>query len=78
MESIGLMPSATGQPGGARTGQSMTHYLMNSPTLFVENLLKDLKNWDITENCISSTLDLEIIYKNRKDYNRMGIQIMKK
>jgi predicted SprT family Zn-dependent metalloprotease len=28
MESIGLMPSDTGQPGGARTGQHMTHYVI--------------------------------------------------
>ena len=27
MEKIGLIPSATGQPGGARTGRSMTHYI---------------------------------------------------
>jgi len=28
MESIGLMPSDTGEEGGKRTGQSMTHYIM--------------------------------------------------
>jgi len=28
MESIGLMPSSTGAPGGKRTGQSMTHYVL--------------------------------------------------
>ena len=28
MESIGLMPSNTGQPGGKRTGQQMTHYII--------------------------------------------------
>jgi predicted SprT family Zn-dependent metalloprotease len=28
MESIGLMPSSTGQPGGARTGDSMADYAM--------------------------------------------------
>ena len=27
METVGLMPSDTGQPGGKRTGQHMTHYL---------------------------------------------------
>ena len=27
MESVGLVPSATGQPGGARVGQHMTHYI---------------------------------------------------
>lgn len=28
MEEIGLMPSSTGQEGGKRTGQSMTHYII--------------------------------------------------
>lgn len=28
MESIGLMPSNTGEPGGARTGEHMTHYII--------------------------------------------------
>jgi hypothetical protein len=28
MESIGLMPSSTGAPGGARTGERMTHYII--------------------------------------------------
>ena len=28
MESIGLMPSVTGMPGGARTGQSVSHYVI--------------------------------------------------
>ena len=27
MEDIGLIPSNTGEPGGKRTGQSMTHYI---------------------------------------------------
>lgn len=29
MESIGLMPSNTGAPGGKRTGQQMTHYVID-------------------------------------------------
>lgn len=29
MESIGLIASATGRPGGARTGQRMTHYVVD-------------------------------------------------
>jgi hypothetical protein len=28
MESIGLMPSSTGLPGGKKTGQSVTHYII--------------------------------------------------
>lgn len=27
MESVGLIPSNTGEPGGSRTGQKMTHYI---------------------------------------------------
>jgi hypothetical protein len=27
MEQVGLIPSDTGQPGGKKTGQSMTHYI---------------------------------------------------
>jgi predicted SprT family Zn-dependent metalloprotease/ribosomal protein L37E len=30
MESLGLMPSSTGEPGGKRTGQRMTHYIIAS------------------------------------------------
>jgi len=29
MESLGLMPSATGKPGGARTGDYMSHYIVS-------------------------------------------------
>ena len=28
MEEIGLMPSNTGSPGGKKTGQGMTHYII--------------------------------------------------
>jgi hypothetical protein len=28
LRSIGLMPSATGEPGGAETGESMSHYII--------------------------------------------------
>ena len=29
MQAIGLMPSNTGQPGGGKTGQQMTHYIID-------------------------------------------------
>lgn len=29
MESVGLMPSNTGKPGGQRTGEQMTHYIID-------------------------------------------------
>jgi hypothetical protein len=43
MERIGLVPSATGAPGGKRTGQRMTHYIIrggaktyaNRPDMFL-------------------------------------------
>jgi predicted SprT family Zn-dependent metalloprotease len=28
MEAVGLMPSSTGEPGGKRTGQAMSHYII--------------------------------------------------
>jgi predicted SprT family Zn-dependent metalloprotease len=34
MEKIGLMPSATGQPGGARTGQKMSDYIIKNHHMF--------------------------------------------
>lgn len=43
MEAVGLMPSHTGQPGGRRTGQAMTHYIVpNGP--FDKACKKLLKN----------------------------------
>ncbi|AIY44229.1 zinc metalloproteinase Mpr protein (plasmid) [Collimonas arenae] len=30
MESVGLMPSHTGEPGGRRVGQQMTHYIIDA------------------------------------------------
>lgn len=47
MEEIGLMPSNTGQPGGNRVGQNMTHYvIMNGLFERVFNTLEasDLEN----------------------------------
>ncbi len=29
MEMVGLMPSITGEPGGGRTGQQVTHYILD-------------------------------------------------
>lgn len=42
MEQIGLMPSNTGQPGGKKTGQQMTHYVIRGGRFqtAVYNLLK--------------------------------------
>jgi hypothetical protein len=28
MERVGLMPSSTGEPGGKRTGQKVSHYIL--------------------------------------------------
>ena len=36
MEAIGLMPSKTGLPGGEKTGQKMTHYIIPDG-LFIKN-----------------------------------------
>ena len=36
MEQIGLMPTDTGEPGGKRTGQKMTHYVIDGGPFLVE------------------------------------------
>src|SRR5262249_11262724 len=36
MEAVGLMPSSTGQPGGKKTGQRMTHYIIDGGPFDVE------------------------------------------
>jgi predicted SprT family Zn-dependent metalloprotease len=42
MEEIGLMPSTTGEPGGKRTGQKMTHYVIEGGLFekLTDNLLR--------------------------------------
>jgi DNA-directed RNA polymerase subunit RPC12/RpoP len=40
MESIGLMPSNTGLPGGKKTGQQMTHYVIEGGPF--ETICKEL------------------------------------
>lgn len=42
MEEIGLMPSSTGEPGGKKTGQSMTHYIIDGGKF--EKAYKELPN----------------------------------
>jgi predicted SprT family Zn-dependent metalloprotease len=42
MEEIGLIPSNTGEPGGKRTGQKMTHYI-DPKGRFIEILKNDVK-----------------------------------
>jgi len=43
MQEVGLMPSADGKPGGRRTGQYMTHYVIENGLFdkIVKDLLKD-------------------------------------
>jgi len=44
MESVGLMPSTTGEPGGKKTGQGMTHYIIPGGAFITAfNKLKNLK-----------------------------------
>jgi len=42
IESVGLMPSDTGKPGGKRTGQRMSHYIIRGGRF--EQFAKDLLN----------------------------------
>lgn len=53
MESVGLMASDTGQPGGKRTGQNMTHYII------MNGLFERVFN-SLTEEQL---LDLRLMYK---------------
>lgn len=48
MERIGLMTSSTGEPGGKRTGQSMTHYVIDGGPFdkAADKLLKSGFKWD--------------------------------
>jgi hypothetical protein len=42
MEEVGLIPSDTGQPGGKKTGQRMTHYV--DPDGLFQQAFNQLKN----------------------------------
>lgn len=44
MESIGLIPSNTGEPGGKKTGQSMTHYI--DPKGWFLKIFNEIKDAD--------------------------------
>lgn len=44
MESIGLMPSSTGQPGGKRTGDKMADYIIEGSVF--DNLCQNLLTGD--------------------------------
>jgi len=46
MESIGLMPSNTGEPGGKKTGEQMTHYII--PDGRFDRVCKELLTKDFT------------------------------
>jgi hypothetical protein len=50
MESVGLMPSNTGQPGGKKTGQSMSHYILAGGPFenAFETMPEDLKRIPLT------------------------------
>jgi len=54
MELIGLMPSDTGKPGGKRTGQRMTHYIIEAGPfqVEVEKLIKS--GFKLTWQCKST------------------------
>ena len=59
MEEIGLMPSSTGESGGARIGQHMTHYVLPGNRFAVaaqELIAQGFKlNWQSPENLRGST-----------------------
>lgn len=46
MESIGLMPSSTGRPGGKRTGRRVSHYIIEGGDFDIaEKKFKGVINW---------------------------------
>lgn len=59
MENIGLMPSNTGEPGGRRTGQQMTHYI-------IEGGMFDIAYSKIPEEILLPFLHLETPPKTKK------------
>jgi len=51
MESLGLMPSRTGQPDGKRTGRRVTHYIITGGKF--EEVCDDLLETGFTLSCVS-------------------------
>jgi predicted SprT family Zn-dependent metalloprotease len=58
MESLGLMPSNTGEPGGKKTGQQMTHYIIEGGPF--EEVCKEFfaNNWRIQTLSARQSLSL--------------------
>ena len=55
MEQIGLMPSATGEPGGARVGQRMTHYVIEDGP-FAKAYAAMPADWLLPFTCVEGAL----------------------
>ena len=54
MEVIGLMPTDTGEPGGKRTGQRMTHYIIDAGPFQVEAEKLIKSGFTLTWQCKSA------------------------
>lgn len=68
MESIGLMPSSTGLPGGKQTGQKMTHYVL--PGGLFDQVASQLLATGATIHWASRTTDISGAPKKKKKQTR--------
>lgn len=68
MTAIGLIPSSTGRPGGARTGRSMTHYIEPNGRfdLAVRELLSDGRVVHVVDRVDPAISALRTVKKNSK------------
>jgi hypothetical protein len=68
MTAIGLIPSATGRPGGARTGRSMTHYIeaVGPFDRAVHELLADGRVVHVVDRVDPAIAALRTVKKNSK------------
>jgi len=67
MEEVGLMTSSTGKPGGARTGRSMSHYIIpDGPFFNAYNRLTEKEINYISSFSIIPSKDTEVPEVNQK------------
>lgn len=67
MEAVGLMPSSTGEPGGSKTGQRMTHYIIEGGLFdkITDEMLEGNKMKLLWQSRFSND-DSEVAEKKRK------------
>ncbi len=66
MESLGLMPSNTGKPGGKRTGQQMDHYIIKGAQFeraFIAGNFKRLSHYDVAVDREKAKAKRKVVYQ---------------